>query len=411
MMSQNRQSDIDRDKAFDLHEKVDHIRLNQVWALWDQLQLQQKKLDTIQEGMEKIIDLVAMQQNMQNEMQNQINNAASAAAAQQPQPPPSSSQQPSRKISKESEADAVPAKQPSDDAPQPNGHRALPLSVSVGGGGGGDTSGPPTSAVAADSTVAASSSGSFLSPPASTVHAGAVSGSGSTGAVSPAAGGVGSSSPTVTTAVAVASSRDSDGPCTCLPPSMCDNCMSALERAEVTPAFLRRANPRFVPSAPSSFPTAEFVPASGHYSQPLDYRPALHQQQVQQQQTRRERERTHAAAASAGRAASTSPRRPLSATAAPADYHATPQAARRQQTDRQLSPDRERSLERITYIHPMPSAAPAPAPSSSGVAVAPSVARVHSTSDHRADGDIELAVSASAAREGITPGATDATEP
>lgn len=44
MMSQDRQSDIDRVKASDLHEKVDHIRLSQVWTIWEEMKLIQGQI-------------------------------------------------------------------------------------------------------------------------------------------------------------------------------------------------------------------------------------------------------------------------------------------------------------------------------------------------------------------------------
>jgi hypothetical protein len=52
--------------------------------------------------------------------------------------------------------------------------------------------------------------------------------------------------------------------------------MHALERAQVGPAALRKANPRYLPTMPSSFPTAELVHhADGHHAVPLDYLPAF----------------------------------------------------------------------------------------------------------------------------------------
>lgn len=59
MMSQNRAADIDRIKAHDLHEKVDHIRLNQVWSLWDQLQLQNKQLAILTENLQQLNTYIA----------------------------------------------------------------------------------------------------------------------------------------------------------------------------------------------------------------------------------------------------------------------------------------------------------------------------------------------------------------
>jgi len=45
LMSQNRQEDLDRLRATDLHEKVDHIRLDQMIAIWDQLKLLNQRLE------------------------------------------------------------------------------------------------------------------------------------------------------------------------------------------------------------------------------------------------------------------------------------------------------------------------------------------------------------------------------
>jgi hypothetical protein len=52
--------------------------------------------------------------------------------------------------------------------------------------------------------------------------------------------------------------------CRCAPPSMCDGCMSALERAGVSPAYLTKANPLYTSRVQkASFPTTSFVATEG----------------------------------------------------------------------------------------------------------------------------------------------------
>jgi len=266
MMSQNRQSDIDRDKAFDLHEKVDHIRLNQVWALWDQMQLQQRKLDAIERtltGVQQVSLFTA--QVMQMQMQG-IHPAtamggmagktpdAEKATTTEAQPPttaesPTEAAAPSATVSTSAgAAPTAPSTESTLAPPVDLPHLSESRSLSAPAVGHGPTS--------AHGVASASSVDGQMH-----MHGGPAAPSRSTsiGALPPAAG-------------------PSSIPCDCRPPNMCDRCCWALERAEVSPAFLQRANPRYVPTmatSASSFPTTSLVqpPPGSHYAMPLEYLP------------------------------------------------------------------------------------------------------------------------------------------
>jgi hypothetical protein len=259
MMSQNRQGDIDREKAFDLHEKVDHIRLNQVWALWDQMQLQQKKLDTIQIAVETMSD------SMQLAVEKLANLATQPLSKKAPATP-------------EKSASAEPPLQAqSDSASSTVSGASLPGPPSAG-----DNLVPPTRSPF-DRVFAGASAG------AAGEHDGALN------SVSPAAAPTPLSPPPPLAAAVAATTTTSGVVCECRPPNMCDACMYALERAEVSAAFLKRANPRWVPTMPSSFPTVNFVqPEKGsHYAQPLEYVAGRAEREQQRQMAQRGRAAEH----------------------------------------------------------------------------------------------------------------------
>lgn len=52
MMSQNRASNVDRLRAADLDEKVDQIRITELWAVYEKLEEQQKVLRAILQRIE-----------------------------------------------------------------------------------------------------------------------------------------------------------------------------------------------------------------------------------------------------------------------------------------------------------------------------------------------------------------------
>lgn len=58
MMSQNRGADVDRLKAEDLHEKVDHIRLNQMFTLCEAIQAQTKQIDRLETKLEQLSNII-----------------------------------------------------------------------------------------------------------------------------------------------------------------------------------------------------------------------------------------------------------------------------------------------------------------------------------------------------------------
>jgi uncharacterized membrane protein len=58
MMSQNRGADVDRLKAEDLHEKVDHIRLNQMFTLWETIQAQTKQIHSLETKVDQLTNIL-----------------------------------------------------------------------------------------------------------------------------------------------------------------------------------------------------------------------------------------------------------------------------------------------------------------------------------------------------------------
>jgi uncharacterized membrane protein len=56
VMSANRQAEVDRGRASDLHEKVDHVRLSQMWTVWERLAAVEDKVDGLRADVRQLSD-------------------------------------------------------------------------------------------------------------------------------------------------------------------------------------------------------------------------------------------------------------------------------------------------------------------------------------------------------------------